>query len=179
MDYFENLAKTLLEEEYHWVSQSVKVDVTKAEKREIGKHSIPRPEIDLLVYDFKNNRVIAVEVKSLLDSPGVNLGALQQSFEVPEGKYKLFTCDNYREIVFNRLHTQLLAGGFIQSSTKVQLGLVAGNIYKNQYDETAEYLRSRDWMYWGPMETKSRVEALAKKGYENNPYVMTAKVLMR
>lgn len=179
MDYFENLVKTLLEEEYHWVSQSVKVEVTKEEKRLIGKHSIPRPEVDLLVFDYKNNRVIVVEAKPLLDSPGVKYKDLCKKFEIPEGRYKLFTCKNYREIVMNRLHTQLLAKGVISQSTRIQLGLVAGNVYKNENDEIASLFQTNNWLFWSPTEIKARVEALAAKGYENNPYVITTKVLTR
>ena len=42
MDYFESIVKTLLENEGYWTRQSYKVNVTKEEKRQIGKHTIPR-----------------------------------------------------------------------------------------------------------------------------------------
>ena len=73
MDYFENVIKTLLEGEGYWVRQSFKVNLTKEEKREVGKYSIPRPEIDLLAYKPNENRLLAFEAKSFLDSPGVRL----------------------------------------------------------------------------------------------------------
>jgi hypothetical protein len=50
MELFEGIIKTLLEHEGYWVRQSFKVNLTKEEKRAIGKHSIPRPEIDLLAF---------------------------------------------------------------------------------------------------------------------------------
>ncbi len=50
MDYFENLVKRLFESEGYRVKQSVKVNLTKSEKKELGKPGIPRPEIDLVGY---------------------------------------------------------------------------------------------------------------------------------
>ena len=73
MDHFESIIKTLLEAEGYWVRQSFKVNLTKEEKRQIGKPSIPRPEIDLLALHFARNEVLAFEAKSFLDSPGVKL----------------------------------------------------------------------------------------------------------
>lgn len=73
MDYFESIIKTLLESESYWVRQSFKVNLTKEEKRNVGKHTIPRPEIDLLAYKSNQNKVLAIEVKSFLDSSGVKI----------------------------------------------------------------------------------------------------------
>ena len=107
MDYFEAIVKTLLENDGFWARQSVKVNVTKEEKRKIGKPTIPRPEIDLIAYKPESKEILAVEVKSLLDSSGVHLTCLQEKHDVPEGRYKLFTCSNYRKIVFDRLNKAL------------------------------------------------------------------------
>jgi hypothetical protein len=95
MDHFESIIATLLEDEHYWVRRSFKIDVTREEKRQVGKHSIPRPEIDLLALGFSRNEVIAFEVKSFLDSPGVRLADLQMEHEVQEGRYKLFTSRGY------------------------------------------------------------------------------------
>ncbi|WP_176465369.1 MULTISPECIES: hypothetical protein [unclassified Pseudomonas] len=73
MDYFESIIKTLLESESYWVRQSFKVNLTKEEKRNVGKHTIPRPEIDLLAYKPNQNKILAIEVKSFLDSSGVKI----------------------------------------------------------------------------------------------------------
>ncbi|KZY75249.1 hypothetical protein A3740_15615, partial [Oleiphilus sp. HI0068] len=123
MDYFEGIIKTLLEHEGYWVRQSFKVNLTKQEKRDIGKPSIPRPEIDILAFKPGENQVVAFEAKSFLDSPGVKLTELQQSHEIPEGRYKLFTCDNYRNIVFSRLKNDLINLGMATTKTKISLGL--------------------------------------------------------
>ncbi len=97
MDYFENIIKRLIEQEGYWVRQSAKVNLTKPEKVAIGKHSIPRPEIDIVGYKTRSNSLLIIEVKSFLDSQGVKYDELNQEFEIPDGRYKLFTCENYNK----------------------------------------------------------------------------------
>lgn len=179
MDYFENLVKTLLEDEYLWVAQSIKVDLTKAEKRRLQKPSIPRPEIDLLVYDTANKSLIAIEVKSFFDSPGVDFRQIQKDHGITEGGYKLFTSKNYREIVFSRLKTQLVEQGLVSPETTISLGLVAGKVQKAHHAGMEEYFKERGWFYWPPAEVKRRVKLLSEKAYDNNPYVITAKAMLR
>ena len=51
-----------------WVRTSVKVEITKEEKRLIGRPSSPRWEIDIVAYSGRDNLLYAVECKSYLDS---------------------------------------------------------------------------------------------------------------
>ena len=127
MDHFESIIFTLLEAEDYWVSRSFKVNLTKEEKRLIGKPSIPRPEIDLLGLDFSKNEVVAFEAKSYLDSPGVKLADLQKEYEVPEGRYKLFTSERYRSVVLKRLKHDLILRGMANTKTTIKLGPVNTN----------------------------------------------------
>ena len=179
MDYFENLVKTLFEEEFCWVAQSVKVNLTKEEKKKTGKHTIPRPEIDLLVFDLAKNRIILMEVKSYLDSNGVGYEQLIKEYETTQGTYKLFTCENYRNIVFRRLRNDLIQRGHINNDTTLTLGLAAGNVHKNEDEKIRTFFKRKGWLFWSPSDIKERVQKLAEMGYENNPYVMTAKVLQK
>lgn len=179
MDYFEGIIKTLLEHEGYWVRQSFKVNLTKQEKRDIGKHSIPRPEIDLLAFNQKENRIYAMEAKSYLDSPGVRFDDLTQEYQIPEGRYKLFTCKNYRDIVFNRLKQDLIEARMADKETTITLGLVAGNVYQSRSSEIRAYFEGKGWLFWSPEDVRDQVNALAQKGYENEPAVITAKILMR
>ena len=48
MDYFEATVARILEQEGYWVRQGVRVELTKPVKRVLGKHSLPRPEIDIV-----------------------------------------------------------------------------------------------------------------------------------
>ncbi len=179
MDYFESIVKTLLENEGYWTRQSYKVNVTKEEKRLIGKATIPRPEVDLIAYKPETAEVLVIEVKSYLDSTGVNLSHLQENYTVPQGRFKLFTCDNYKNIVFERLNLDLLSEGLIQNELPIRLGLVAGNVHKNSEEEMKSYFNESNMFFWGPSDVKARIEALAKKGYENEPTIIAAKVLLR
>jgi|SRR5271157_2578164 len=135
MDYFEAIVTTLLEHDGYWVRQSFKVNLTKEEKRVVGKPSIPRPEIDIVAFKPEPMEVLALEAKSYLDSPGVRLDDLTAEYQEPEGRYKLFTCATYREAVLGRLRTDLEDAGMIQPRTKVRLGLVAGNVYQKKSKE--------------------------------------------
>ena len=179
MDHFETIISTLLEAEGYWVRSSFKVNVTKEEKRQVGKHSIPRPEIDLLALRFSTNEVLALEAKSFLDSPGVKLTQLQEEHEVPEGRYKLFTSQHYRSVVLSRLLQDLIACGMANSDTRVFLGLAAGKVYQGHSEPIREFMEEKKWLFWSPEDIKQKVTALAKRGYENDPAIITAKILMR
>lgn len=179
MDYFESIISTLLEADGYWVRRSFKVNVTKEEKRQIGKHSIPRPEIDLLAFHFSSNKVFAIEAKSFLDSPGVKLSQLQELHEVPGGRYKLFTSSRYRSIVLSRLLQDLIALGMANSKTEISLGLATGKVYQGKSELVREFMEKNKWLFWSPEDIKNKVTALAERGYENDPAIITAKILMR
>jgi hypothetical protein len=178
-DHFENLVRTLLEADGYWVAQSFKVNVTKQEKRDIGKHSIPRPEIDLLALNFVKNEIIAVEAKSFLDSPGVRASELMAVHAIPEGKYKLFTCANYRTIVLSRLKQDLIANSMANASTFIRLGLVVGNVYPGDVLSVRKFAKSQGWLYWSPRLLRRKLRSQAQRGYENDPAIITTKILLR
>src|SRR5437764_842416 len=100
MDAFESVVAMLLRREGFWISTSVKVALTKEEKRLIGRHSAPRWEIDLVAYKGSTNQLLAVECKSFLDSTGVVYR--DGKFDLPK-RYKLFTEPDLRRIVLERL----------------------------------------------------------------------------
>jgi len=179
VDHFENIIKTLLEAEGYWVRQSFKVNLSKEEKRRIGRPSIPRPEIDLLAFSLSQNLALALEAKSFLDSPGVRLNDLQEKFETPKGRYKLFTCQPYRDTVLRRLAADLISLGMANKSTKVQLGLASGKVYQGRSDEVRQLMECSGWFFWSPDDVKKRVTKLAAQGYENDAAIITAKILMR
>lgn len=179
MDYFESTVKTLFEREGYWVRQSFKVNLTKDEKRKIGKHSIPRPEIDLLAYKPEINVIYAIEAKSFIDSLGVKISDLFEKHEIPEGRYKLFTCKNYRTIVFNRLKIDLIENGMGNANTQIILGLVAGKVYQSKTIEVRNLFQNEGWFFWSPEDVRSKIISLANTSYENEPSIITAKILLR
>jgi len=179
MDHFEAIVTTLLEADGYWVRQSFKVNLTKEEKVHIGKPSIPRPEIDLLALNLAQDEILALEAKSFLDSPGVDLNELKMTCDKPDGRYKLFTCERYRTIVFDRLLADLVALGMASPKTRIRLGLAAGRVRSGQADALKAFMQERQWVLWSPEIIKQNVEALARRGYENDPAIITAKILMR
>ena len=181
MDYFESLVKTLLEQDGYWVRQSYKVHLTPEQKVQIGKPSMPRPEIDLLACKPTKKTIIALEVKSYLDSIGVRYDDLDvpQPYTVPQGRYKLFTCQNYRKIVFDALLDELIEAGMAEEGWSIQIGLAAGKIHQNRADDLRRYFYQKGWFLWTPEEIRDRVSDLATIGYENDPVVIAAKLLER
>ena len=190
MDYFESIIATLLEvgeldevdntfKNCCWVRKSFKVNLTKEEKRQLNKPSIPRPEIDILAFNFAKNEIIAIEAKSYLDSKGVKLKDLQTEHEVQEGRYKLFTSKNYRSVVFKRLKKDLIKCDLANHNTKIKLGLAAGKVHQGQSEPIRVFMAKKDFWFWSPDDIKSKVKHLAERGYENDPVIITAKILMR
>lgn len=177
MDSFEQIVGKLLEEDSYWIRHSVKVDLSKDEKRLIGKPSAPRPEIDIVALDAVSNTLLLIEVKSYLDSAGVRADQVKTNTEVQIGRYKLLTSSNYRSVIEERLVADWTIKGIIKEKPTVKYGLVAGKVYQNKEKELKEYFKMREWFFWGPSDVKEKVRLLADKGYENHPVTISVKIL--
>lgn len=182
MDHFESLIKTLLEHENWWVQQSYKVELTIEERTIVGRPTMPRPEIDLLAFKHCENEVTAFEVKSFLDTAGVVWNEINiEQDPPPEGRYKLFTCPIYRNVVFERLQRQLIERGMANEQTTIRLGLAAGKVAQQRNQDNVEnianYFNEKGWVFWSPTEIREKLELLADTPYSNNPFVIAAKVL--
>ena len=177
MDYFENIVKTILESEGYWARQLFKIDLSPEQKRRIGKPTMPRPEIDLLAFKPNDNIVVAMEVKSYLNSAGVRLAALKKEHATPTGNLKLFTCANYRKIVFGKLKQDLIESGMADKKTTIQLGLAAGKVYQKREDEIQQLFKKKGWVFWSPTKIRDAVHDFANDKYENDPAYITAKIL--
>ena len=123
MDAFDIIIYQLLVQQRYWVRNSVKINLTPEEKRTINKRSTPRPEIDIVAYDLKTNTICLLEVKSYLDSPGVDYKHVVIEQNEQEGRYKLLTAKKYRDVLAKRLHTDWSKSGYINSQTKITFGL--------------------------------------------------------
>jgi hypothetical protein len=144
-----------------------------------GEYYERREASNRKAFNFSENKVIALEAKSFLDSPGVSLDQLKEEHDVPEGRYKLFTSERYRTIVLSRLLSDLSASGMADFKTKITLGLAAGKVYQGRSESIREFMSAKDWLFWSPEDIKQKVTALAVRGYENDPAIITAKILMR
>lgn len=179
MDHFESIVCDLLEAAGHWVRRSFKVDLTREEKRSVGRHSMPRPEIDILAYRQDRDELLVIEAKSFLDSPGVSLDQLKEAHEQPTGRYKLFTCRRYREVVFERLRIELINQHMISSRTRLRLGLAAGKVHRKESDQVKAFMQERGWYFLSPEDIREQVMRFSELGYESNPAIITAKILLR
>ena len=179
MDYFERLVGTLLEREGYWIQQSYKVALSKADKRHLGKPSLPRPEIDLLAYKAGTNELLVIEVKSYLDSVGVDHRKVCVSYSEMEGRYKLFTNLKYRNLVFKRLTEQLKASGAIGGDTVPSLCLAVGKFKPDSEGPMRRHFDKKGWKLITPSEIREGLKGLAKVGYENDPTILAAKMLLK
>lgn len=159
VDKFENIVALLLEEEGFWVRRGFKVSLTQDEKRQIGKTSAPKPEIDMLAYHHGRNELLALEVKAYQDTPGVKLAQMQEVHEVPTGRFKLFTSEVYRRVVLARLLQDLSAAGMADAQTQVRLGLIAGKVNQGQSEALRAHMQEHSWLFWSPDDVKAKVAA--------------------
>lgn len=178
MDAFEAVVAAILQRQGYWTLTSVKVELTKAEKVAIGRHSSPRWELDVVAYKGKDNEVRVVECKSFLDSPGVECGAFNGSNKDAEKRYKLFCEETLRNVVFGRLEQQLVSNGFCADHPTIRLCLAAGKI---RGDETwlQSHFEQKGWLLFGPKYIREELTKLRDSGYENSVAAVVTKMLMR
>ena len=163
---------------------SVKIKLSPEEKRQIGVPTAPRPEIDIVAYDVKENKLYLIEVKSYLDSPGVRYNDVVTIQKKQSGRFKILTCSNYQKVIEKRLLEDWRIVGQIPLNIKFRYGLVAGKIHSkkkntNAEEDLVEYFAKKDWLFWGPKAIKERMKKLVEKGYENNEATIVSKILLK
>ena len=129
MDAFEQIVSEILIAQGYWVQTSFKVELTKAEKKEVGRFSAPRWELDIVAYKGMTDEILVVECKSYFDSRGVTLSSLCLDDPTStKSRYKLFAEEKLRTVVFSRLVKQLSESGSCKETSKVGLALACGKI---------------------------------------------------
>jgi hypothetical protein len=180
MDSFESVVATILERDGYWVKSTFKVNLTKEEKRKIGRPSSPRWELDLVAYKGSKNQILVVECKSYLDSPGVRITGFDKSDPKGAQRYKLFNDAVLRKIVFKRLVAQLQASGSCSPSPTVVLALAAGKIASdNDRIKLQQHFRKNGWILFDDSWLKKSLSTISEDGYENAIAAVVAKLLLR
>ena len=181
MDAFEQLVSEILWMEGYWVRTSVKVELTKEEKRQIGRPSSPRWEIDVVAYSGRDNLIRVVECKSYLDSRGVSLRAFDGNDQKFAERFKLFSDDqNLQDVVFNRLRIQMIESGLCPPDAKMQLCLACGRIASNKDREGLhKHFAAKNWQLWDEKWLQERLQRMSEMGYENQVSAVVAKLLLR
>lgn len=177
MQAFESLVAALLEREGYWVRQSFKVELAKDEKRQIGRPSSPKWELDVVAYRPGDRQLLAVECKSYFDSRGVTYEEVANGNK-DDTRYKLFVDAKLRDVVLRRLALQLTERKSIAPDSVVRLCLATGRIataadrakLKAQFD-------ANNWLLLDEAWAREGLRLLAKGGYENSVAAVVAKLL--
>ena len=180
MDAFEQLVSEILWMEGYWVRTSVKVELTKDEKRQIGRPSSPRWELDIVAYNGRDNLLKIIECKSYLDSRGVALRALDGSDDKSAERFKLFADERLRTVVFERLRLQFAASGACRPNADIKLCLACGRIATDT-DRAGlhKHFAERGWELWDERWLRERLKRMSDQGYENHVSAVVAKLLLR
>jgi hypothetical protein len=178
MDSFENVVATILQRQGYWTLTSVKVELTKVEKRAIRRHCSPRWELDIVAYSGRRNELLVVECKSFLDSPGVECGAFDGTKPAKAMRYKLFCDATLRRVVLRRLRRQLVKAGFCAQKPKVKLCLAAGRI-RGDENWLRSHFERKGWGLFGPSDIHRELKKLCDAGYENSVAAVVTKILLR
>lgn len=180
MDAFEQVVSEILWMEGFWARTSLKVDLTKEEKVRIGRPSPPRWELDIVGYSGRNNTLRVVECKSYLDSRGVALRAFDGTDAKFAERFKLFSDDNLRCVVFERLRKQLAECGACAPDAAVKLCLACGRIATNADREGLhKHFSEKGWELWDEKWLKEKLQLMSERGYENQVSAVVAKLLLR
>lgn len=123
LNLFESIVNRILEKQGYWVRQSVKVELSTKEKRQLNNPYMPTPEIDLVA--MKGSDCLLLEVKSFLDSDGVRLFGVDGSNAEDDKKYKIINNPNFQTMMESKIRTAFN----LPATTTIKFGLAAGNIY--------------------------------------------------
>jgi hypothetical protein len=178
MDAFESVVATILVRDGFWVQTSLKVDITKEEKREIKRPSSPRWEIDVVGYRPGDNLLRVVECKSYLDSRGVSIAAFDPTTKFAT-RFKLFNEPQTRTVVFRRLVAQLSDSKAIRPNPRIELCLAAGRIVNENTDKIRAHFDANGWLLFDPEWLRQQLLHIVADGYDNAIAAVTAKLLLR
>lgn len=180
MDAFEQVVSEILWMDGYWVRTSVKVDLTKQEKGSIGRSSSPRWELDIVGYSGRHNTLLVVECKSSLDLRGVALRAFDGSDSKFAERFKLFSDDNLRNVIFGRLRKQLADCRACAPDATVKLCLACGRIATTADREGLhKHFAAKGWDLWDEPWLREKLEIMSKRGYENQVSAVVSKLLLR
>lgn len=180
MDAFEQVVAEILWREGYWVRTSVKVELTKEEKRAIDLPSSPRWELDVVAYKPSQNQLLAVECKSYLDSPGVKLHGFDGSNDKAATRFKLFNKPKLREVVFDRLRKQFEETGSCLPNATVKLCLACGRIATDiDREGLRKHFDEQGWELWDETWLRDRLKHMSTGGYENQISAVVAKLILR
>lgn len=179
MNAFEQIVRTVLERQGYWVRSGFRVDLSKSEKRAIGRPSNTRWELDLLAYKGAKNELLVVECKSYLDSRGTVSASFNRR-HAAAARYKLFVEPRLRHIVFRRLLAQLKDVGACASTPRIKLCLAVARIptERERRQLTARFAK-KGWVLFDDLWIRNAIKNFAETRYEDDVATVAAKILLR
>ena len=166
-----------MERRGYWTQTSVKVELTKVEKRRIGAF-VATVGTRRGCVQGQSNELLIVECKSFLDSTGVGCEVFQGKNHEGRKRYQLFFEPTLRRVVLNRLVKQLVQAGSCRRRPSIVLGLAAGNV-KGDEAWLAGHFEEKKWQFFGPTTLHDELELLQNSQYENSVAAVVTKILLR
>jgi hypothetical protein len=179
VDAFQQLITIILQRRGYWVRSGYKVELSKAEKRAIGRPSCPRWDLDVVAYKGASNELLIAECKSYLDSRGVSIKAFDPRHKF-SSRFKLFVEPRLQRIVLRRLVAQLGLAGACRPSPKLKLCLVAGRIASEQ-DRIllSGHFKRKGWTLWDDKWILDSLKEASESGYEDDISAIVSKLILR
>jgi hypothetical protein len=180
MNSFESIVAGLFRAEGFWTAIGYRVELTKEQKRKIGKPSLARPEIDILAYKGKENQLIWIECKSYLDSPGVRYKHFTNSSDSGFQRFKVFNDPPYRRVISQALIDQATESGLTRPKPKLKYCLVAGKAgTDSDKRKIADMFIKKGWVFHDIDWIREQLKKLATSRYEDDITMMLAKIIQK
>jgi hypothetical protein len=180
MDAFEQIAARLFEVQGYWTRIGYAVELTKQQKSDLGKPSLPRPQLDIVAFKPSANEILVVECKSYLDSYGVRFEDFHGKDDAEKDVYKMFNRRRLREVVLAAVVDQLQREGLVTATNPtVRLVLVAGKHIRRQRAQAPRVVQSQRVDTRDSTGVISGLRAFADRGYENDVITLVTKLLTR
>jgi len=180
MDSFEQIVSRFFETKGYWTRIGVKVEVSKTEKRKLGKKFMPRPELDIVAFKPATNELLIVECKGFLDSTGVTIKSFLGNNTAFKNRFKFFNNAKLRKLVQTKLAEQFNEEGLLPSKNpKVKYVLAAGNIKAGEQVDLHNYFKGKGWDLYTPEMLAKGLRIFEKRKYENDVVTMVVKLLER
>ncbi len=138
---------------------------------------MPTPEIDLVAFNSADNELVLVEVKSFLDSDGVEIGGLNGTRKKTKNRYRLLNNFIYQKIVTEKLRKSFIERKFINEKTIIKYALAAGRIYGKYYEDIQTFLNDKNYYFYKPSDIAEAILDLKKSVYLNDSVMMKVKLL--
>lgn len=180
MNAFEQIVAGFFRSDGYWTITGYRVDLTKQEKRDTGRPSLARPEIDILAYKGRTNELIWVECKSFLDSGGVRFSSFTNENDPGYKLYKVFNDEKYRKVISKALIDQTIRMGLTKNPPKLTYCLVAGKVFSEK-DKTSlrKYFDQKGWLFYDNGWLKERLKTASDSRYEDDIAMIVAKIIQR